>query len=176
MNQIPEPKNLLDMVKTSPQFATATDDFARVYRFVTNQSDEIECQQFGAFPDIYEGLTLLTLTPDTSTVAVAIATQGWAAPATDDSTLNDTAPSERPDRERVSLLAVIDKTNRHHTRVHFVNRGETHEDSGDDVGGQLLEALRVALHLSSIDPDEASSMIQSTLADIARLNGDDAPF
>lgn len=178
MREIPKPATLLEMVKTSPNFATATDDFARVYRFAWGDDDAMTCNQFGAFPDIYEGLTQLAITPDPNNVALAIATQGWAVP-NDPNADPDLAPSERPDRVRVSLLAVVDVQQRHAARIHMIESGQVldgDDENGEAAGGQLLDAMVTALQLSRVNLDEARAMIEATLRDIENLNGGGSPF
>ena len=175
MKALPEDPNvLLEMVEVSPAFTTTHDEFSRVYRFVQTP-DSIECQLFGAFPDVYEGITLNVFQHDENVVALGVSVQGWATPT--DPTESNVPISERPDRKRVALVLVVDHQNRHASRLFFIDEGHSlGEEDGGASSGQLLDGLRTALHLVRLDESTAHDFVSSTLRDILDLNGDDSPF
>lgn len=173
--KVPTPKEMVEMVNIAEQFHGKTEEVARIYRFVfpsPSTPDSVECSMFGTFADIYEGLEVLSKQTDSTCQGIALTTCGWAVPL-DSSGGNiepNVPPSEHPARRRVSLTLVYNVENACGNVVKFTEGG-TVIDEGEETasGGQLLDAVRVALHLHRANTEDIQKMIEESLAEVARL-------
>ena len=72
---------------------------------------------------------------------IGIITVGWAAPTC------DTAPSEHPDRRRVHLITITNRWYKNAAILTFHDETESEITFAEGGTGQLVDALRVAMHI-----------------------------
>lgn len=176
---IPNPEEMLDMVKLSERFTTGDDTVARLYQFRTiidtDGETKVECSTYGSFPDVYEGLTQFASDTDDKCVGLAVAVCGWASPCDRDEngkpvTEASLPPSQSPDRRRVSLLYVVGVDNRHANLLIFTDTGETDRES--DGQGELSDAVRTALHFHRFDNEEIRRAWDRAEEELRRIVGE----
>ncbi len=118
--------------------ALFTADSARLYEIdPANPTSIFGLVQIDKDQDIYN---LIARNADTKTKhPLAITTLGWAAPI-DETENNEIAPSQHPNRRRVSLFMAVDANKQMASVLRFSDTDTTKTDDGE-ARGSLAEAL-----------------------------------
>ena len=115
-------------------------DYAYAYGLNIEDNKIVNHLQIHKAKDVYA--VLETVSNDGSGLiwdAIAITTQGWAAPHSEtDNEYKDVAPSKHPDRARVLLMCIVTKTREIHAVIKMENEEPQYQSDGK---GALSEAL-----------------------------------
>lgn len=117
---------------------------ARIYGVFILENNEIQYEQIGSSPDIYDLIFDLTNNPDEikSYDMFTIGTCGWAAPIKDDEDTDEMmAPSRHPERRRVRLLSNTHSTGLVGSSIQFQDDIDSPVFDYGDAKGALQEAI-----------------------------------
>lgn len=109
----------------------------------------------GTYRDVYEGLEIIAFEADhemlTGYEFLGLETSGWAAPLAGDES-REVAPSQHPERRRVRMVSVLDRTMRLTSVLGF--EGDEKIVSNQGGQGTLADAMRLVM--ASIISSEAA--------------------
>jgi hypothetical protein len=100
----------------------------------------------GTYRDVYEGLEIIAFEADhemlTGYEFFGLETSGWAAPLVEEER-NEVPPSEHPERRRVRMVSVLDRTMRLTSVLGF--EGDDKIVSNQGGQGTLADAMRLVM-------------------------------
>ena len=100
----------------------------------------------GVYGDIYIGLEKIAEETDETTLQdfefIGVETSGWAAPLAENDR-NEVAPSQHPERKRVRMVSVVDRTMRMASVIGFDGEDEIRTDLAGR--GSLADAIRLVM-------------------------------
>ena len=115
--------------------------------FAVNTSGDIRTVASG--DDIYLSLrqAAFQLHPDDEYLGVSV--WGWAAPTSASiPQYDDVPPSEHPERRRIHLVTITDRTGHIESRLHFIEQNAIKTTEGSLAVGALKDALEDAFRIA----------------------------
>ena len=135
-----------------------TDDATEIFHYLADwpglskktchifKSRDGQLVTLGVYGDIYIGLEKIAAETDETMLQdfefIGVETSGWAAPLSGDER-NEVSPSQHPERQRVRMVSVVDRTMRMASVIGFEGDDELKTDLGGR--GSLADALRLVM-------------------------------
>lgn len=168
IDELQEYLGLVEASRTTTQeemFSTGN-DLSRIYSFSKSPTGGVICSPFGAFTDPYEGLATFAHQTSKDVIALALTASGWGAQFDTEEEAKETRPSENANRESVKLELIVNVSNEFFSRISFPESGHeplisySSDEKEEAVAGDLLEAIRAALHFHRLSEEDMKKIYE----------------